>query len=509
MIFVNYEQCHFITLKHYYLLPQILNSMQMKKIVLICLGILLHFGVFAQDSERFYATMARQDARELKADIPDGIDIIMEKGNEAAVYMTSTAAEMLHGRVLVHGPGYIFKTSFEDAVTSLNRTITQPFNRIAFTITEDVKVNEALQSMNVQNIEDHIIELQDYGTRYHTFAAGTQAAIDLKAKWEAMAAFYGRTDVSVRLYNHNNTTMPSVIMTITGTEFPDEFVIVGGHLDSTSNQGNSDAPGADDDASGIATITEAARALFEAEFVPKRTIEIMAYAAEEIGLVGSSEIAQEYSSNSINVTAYVNFDMTNYNGSANDVFFITDFTDSSLNSFLMQLMDHYNASGPHQFTYSTSMCNYGCSDHASWHNQGYMAAFPFEASFGQHNPNIHTANDLYSVTGTADHALKFTKLCAEFLIETAKQEGQFGVSEVAIDLYDIYTSNNTMYYDFNQSDASIESIVIYDLGGRTLMKLEDPDNEGSVSMGHLASGVYIVNFQTTYSEVVNKKIKVQ
>lgn len=509
MIFANYEHYHFITQGRSYLKRQILNSIEMKKIILICIGLLLHISVFAQDSDRFYATMARQDARELKADSPDGIDILMEKGNEAAVYMSKAAAESLHGRVLVHGPGYIFKPTFEDAVTSLNRTITQSFNRIAFTITEDVLVNEALQLMNVQNIEDHIIELQDYGTRYHTLSAGTQSAIDLKAKWEAMAAIYGRTDVSVRLYNHTGTPMPSVIMTITGAEFPDEFVIVGGHLDSTSSQGNNDAPGADDDASGIATITEAARALFEAEFVPKRTIEIMAYAAEEIGLVGSSEIAQEYNSNNINVTAYVQFDMTNYNGSANDVFFITDYTDSSLNDFLMQLMDHYNASGPHQFTYGTSMCNYGCSDHASWHNEGYMAAFPFEASFGQHNPNIHSPNDLFSVTGTADHALKFTKLCAEFLIETAKQEGQLGVTEVTSDLYDIYTSNNTMYYDFNQYDASIETIVIYDMGGRSIMKLDYPDNEGSLSMGHLASGVYIVNFQTTYSEVVNKKIKIQ
>ena len=173
-------------------------------------------------------------------------------------------------------------------------------------------VNQVLELIEIQNIEDQIMELQDYGTRYHGLPGGTEAANDLKAKWEAMAALYGRSDVSVRLYNHANTQMPSVIMTIDGSEFPDEFVIVGGHLDSTSNQGNNDAPGADDDASGIATITEAARALFEAGFVPKRTIEIMAYAAEEVGLVGSAEIAQEYSISNVDVIAYVQFDMTNF-----------------------------------------------------------------------------------------------------------------------------------------------------------------------------------------------------
>lgn len=481
----------------------------MKKIILLSLAILLNISLFAQDSDRFYATMARQDARELKEDIPDEIDILTEKGNEAVVFMSPSAAELLHDRILVHGPGYIFKSSYDEAISSINKTITTTSSRMAFTITEDAKVSEALALMNVQNIEDHILELENYGTRYHTLAQGTQAAIDLKAKWEAMAAFYGRTDVSVRLYNHNNTPMPSVIMTITGAQFPDEFVIVGGHLDSTSNQGNNDAPGADDDASGIATITEAARALFEADFFPQRTIEIMAYAAEEIGLVGSGEIAQDYSSNNVNISAYVQFDMTNYNGSANDVYFITDFTNSSLNGFLMQLMDHYNASGAHQFTYGTSLCNYGCSDHASWHNEGYMAAFPFEASFGQHNPNIHTSNDTYSISGTADHALKFAKLCVEFLVETAKHDGLIGVTEVSEELYDIYTLNNTLYYNFDTYLESIDSMVIYDIGGRAIIALDDIDNEGNITLTHLSSGIYIVNVQTTNSEVVNKKIMIE
>jgi leucyl aminopeptidase len=481
----------------------------MKKIILLSLAILLNISLFAQDSDRFYATMARQDARELKEDIPGEIDILTEKGTEAVVFMSPSAAELLHDRILVHGPGYIFKSSYDEAISSINKAITTTSNRMAFTITEDAKVSEALALMNVQNIEDHILELENYGTRYHTLAQGTQAAIDLKAKWEAMAAFYGRTDVSVRLYNHNNTPMPSVIMTITGAQFPDEFVIVGGHLDSTSNQGNNDAPGADDDASGIATITEAARALFEADFFPQRTIEIMAYAAEEIGLVGSGEIAQDYSSNNVNISAYVQFDMTNYNGSANDVYFITDFTNSSLNGFLMQLMDHYNASGAHQFTYGTSLCNYGCSDHASWHNEGYMAAFPFEASFGQHNPNIHTSNDTYSISGTADHALKFAKLCVEFLVETAKHDGLIGVTEVSEELYDIYTLNNTLYYNFDTYLESIDSMVIYDIGGRAIIAVDDIDNEGNITLTHLSSGIYIVNVQTTNSEVVNKKIMIE
>jgi leucyl aminopeptidase len=54
------------------------------------------------------------------------------------------------------------------------------------------------------------------------------------------------------------------------------------------------APGADDNASGIATITETIRVLMSNGFQPKKTLKFMAYAAEEVGLLGSKEIANDF-----------------------------------------------------------------------------------------------------------------------------------------------------------------------------------------------------------------------
>lgn len=471
---------------------------------------LIAFSSYSQETNNFYATMSLQDAMELKKDLPNEVEILAKRRNEAAVYMTPNAGHTLHDRVLVHGPGYIFKSSLEEAILSLESPVREASNnRQAFTITEDVLVNQTIDLINTQNIEDHILELENYGTRYHNRAAATQAANDLKDKWEAMAATYGRTDVSVRLYNHVNTQMPSVIMTIEGAGLPDEFVIVGGHLDSTSNQGNNNAPGADDDASGIATITEATRALFEVGFVPQRTIEVMAYAAEEIGLVGSAEIAQEYSIANVNVVGVVQFDMTNFNGSANDVSFITDFTDATLNGFLMQLVDHYNSSGQHEITYSTSLCNYGCSDHASWNNEGYMSAFPFEATFGQHNQTIHSPNDTFSVSGTAEHAAKFAKLCAEYLIETAKSDVILNVDEDLIDSIVVSVENKVLLYNLEASNKNFIDIKIYDLLGKKVLDVPVLSDKGSVSLQPFSSGIYVASFVTEGDIAVSKKIMIK
>jgi bacterial leucyl aminopeptidase len=472
--------------------------------------LLAALSMLAQDKPSFYATMSLSDAKALKKDAPGELEILATYRNEAAVYMTTLASNKLHDRILVHGPGYIFKPSLEEAIRDLEAPIRNPNNnRLAFTISEDVIVNQILELINTQNIEDHIIDLENYVTRYHDRASATQAAIDLKAKWEIMAATYDRSDVSVRLYNHANTNMPSVIMTITGAEFPDEYVIVGGHLDSASSQGNNIAPGADDDASGIATITEAVRSLFEVGFVPKRTIEVMAYAAEEIGLVGSAEIANEYDNNNINVLAVAQFDMTNYNGSANDVSFITDYTNGTLNNFLMALLDHYNGSGVHLVTYGTSLCNYGCSDHASWNNEGYMAAFPFEANFGQHNPFIHSPNDTFSVTGTAEHATKFAKLCAEFLIELAKSDGVLSLDDTLAATIFVKVDNNMLIYNLEVTAEYFNSIRFYDLFGRELIREDNITTKGIIPLQYISAGVYIVSFFTERNGLISKKIMVE
>lgn len=477
----------------------------MKKLHLILLAVLLlSFNSFAQEQKSIYATMSLSDALELKKDLPDEVDILEERRNEAAVYFTEHAGHYLHDKVLIHGPGYIFKSSKDEAIAALYKEPKEiPANKMAFTITEDAWVNSALDLIVTQNIEDHILELEGYGTRYHDYAIAIQVSNDLKDKWEAMAALYGRTDVSVRLFNHVNTNMPSVIMTIEGAETPDEFVVVGGHLDSTSWD-NNDAPGADDDASGIATMTESIRALFESGFVPNKTIEVMAYAAEEIGLVGSAEIAQDYANNNVNVISAVQFDMTLYNGSAIDVSFITDYTNATLNNFLMSLMDHYNASGDHQVTYGTSLCNYGCSDHASWTGEGYMSAFPFEANFGQHNGNIHSPNDTFSLVGTADHSAKFAKLCTEYLIETAKSN-VLSVNDNLASTISITTQNGQLNYNLETSSNDFESLTIFDIQGKKVSENSITSKRGSISTQSMSTGVYVATFTIDNNTSVSKK----
>jgi carboxypeptidase Q len=100
----------------------------------------------------------------------------------------------------------------------------------------------------------------------------------------------------------------NVVADLRGSERPDEFVIVGGHLDSWDG-----ATGANDNATGVATTMEAARLLVQAGARPKRTIRFVLWTGEEQGLNGSEGYVATHADELPKVSAVLVHDMgTNY-----------------------------------------------------------------------------------------------------------------------------------------------------------------------------------------------------
>lgn len=477
----------------------------MKKITTGIFAFLLFtIPLMAQQELSIYGTMDAVDALSIKELYPNEISILASKDNQAAVFLSEEVTHKIHDHVKTHGPGYIFRASKEKAIESLEPTVRRS-TLIDYTITEDTFVNECLDLVNGTNIENDILNLQGYGTRYHTTSQAVQAVLDQQAKWDDMILAAGRTDVHTRIFNHVNTPMPSVILTIDGANTPDEFVIIGGHIDSFSFQGNNNAPGADDNASGIASLNEMVRVLLEKNFVPNRTIEVMAFAAEEIGLVGSAEIAEEYADNGVNVAAFVQFDMTGYKGSNSDIYITTDsYNSDTLNDYLIDLMDHYNAAGSHSFTYGFSECGYGCSDHFSWADNGYDAAFPFEAALGEDNPNIHSSGDIYSFFNTPQHSMKFAKLGLEFLIEAAKPQ-TLSVDDFSENAIRVFVKDKILNYQLNNTVSNIKEISVYSVTGQKILSEKVNNEEGSVQLQQFVQGFYIVQFTLENGHSFTKK----
>ncbi|MFF1297597.1 MULTISPECIES: M28 family metallopeptidase [unclassified Streptomyces] len=166
-----------------------------------------------------------------------------------------------------------------------------------------------LREIDPDRIEATVRTLVSFGTR-HTLSAqddparGIGAARDwLLAELRSYAeASGGRMTAELQSYVQEPgpriptaTRITNVVATLRGSVTPERIYVVSGHYDSRVTDvmdATSDAPGADDDASGVAVALELARVM--AKRRPASTIVFAAVAGEEQGLFGSAYMAQRF-----------------------------------------------------------------------------------------------------------------------------------------------------------------------------------------------------------------------
>ena len=172
----------------------------------------------------------------------------------------------------------------------------------------DKGLRDLLSQVDPARIQATIAKLVSFGTR-HTASSQTDPVrgIGAATNWvfgqmQAIAATSsGRMTVQKQTFTQSPTaTLPvptpitNVIATLQGTASPERFYVVTGHLDSRVTDilnFTDDAPGADDDGSGVAVALELAR-LFATHQFPG-TLVFATVAGEEEGLFGSAFMAAQ------------------------------------------------------------------------------------------------------------------------------------------------------------------------------------------------------------------------
>jgi hypothetical protein len=175
-----------------------------------------------------------------------------------------------------------------------------------------------LREIDPGRIRSDIHTLVGFGTR-HTLSSqddpqrGIGAARDwIDAQLQSYAAASGgRMTVARQSFvqppgprNPNPVTVTNLVATLRGTQpaSTDRVYVVSGHYDSRCTDVldfTCDAPGADDDASGVAAVLELARVMAKRQF--DATIVFMAVAGEEQGLYGSTFFAAQAKAQNMDV----------------------------------------------------------------------------------------------------------------------------------------------------------------------------------------------------------------
>lgn len=275
-------------------------------------------------------------------------------------------------------------------------------------LTLDQKVKSMVERVDSSLQKDIVLALEDFGTRHANTSLGEQSADWIFDQFKSIAG--NRKDIEFEQVGNRRSGQKSVITRIVGQKNPEKIVILGAHIDSTAFWNRNNAPGADDNATGTAAIMEAFRILIESGQKFEHTIEFHGYAAEELGLIGSSELASQYRKEGRQVISMMQLDMNGFVVRNNEprVTLVSNNTNADLTDSLAKLTDLYL-----DIPYAIQTLSGGSSDHAAWNRQGYPASFPTEDT-KNYNSKIHTGNDTSNILDF-EMSAEFTKLAVAYL----------------------------------------------------------------------------------------------
>ncbi len=190
----------------------------------------------------------------------------------------------------------------------------------------DQKIYDIINSVSSERIKADVTTLANFGTR-NTFSdtisntRGIGAARRwIKSEFETISkncnnclnVFYQKDLVKAEGNDRipNDTWIVNVAAVQKGTKYPNRYIIMSGDIDSRNSDGSDftkDAPGANDNASGMAGTIEAARVLSKYKF--ENSIIYLGLSGEEQGLFGGKGFAEYAKKNGWEIIGVFNNDM--------------------------------------------------------------------------------------------------------------------------------------------------------------------------------------------------------
>jgi hypothetical protein len=384
-------------------------------------------------------------------------------------------------------------------VTTLVLVLCISFGPSAVSQTDPAKTSDSvrtiLQNVSPASLESSIRGLQGFGTRHWSDANRDSIARWIRARF--MGA--GVTDVVIDSFQYSSTWQKNVIATIPGSDFTGEEIVLGAHTDATTST-PAVAPGADDNASGVAAILEIARVMKSAGYRPAKTFRFVGFGAEEVGLVGSAEYSAKAKLDGTRIIAMINFDMIAYRpkGMVNTEFTVAWYTNGrSLSSLDSSMARTYTTLVP---VMSTSVSSR--SDSYSFSKDGFPAVFNFD---GGTSVAYHTVRDIVDSLDLA-YAAEIVRcgFATALTLDGADPGTQPGGDPVP----QVYALAQNFPNPFNPSTAILYdvpragwvSVRVYDLLGRDVATLADGSHQPgrytkTWSAHSMASGVYFCRLQ--------------
>lgn len=333
----------------------------------------------------------------------------------------------------------------------------------------DPFIQALVDQVALDSIRTTIKDLENFRTRYSYAPQCSLAADYLKGRFIG----YGLQVVD-DWYETGVNRQRNIVAIQPGKRSPEKIYLIGGHYDSIAwPDPMTNAPGADDNASGVAAALECARILSQYNF--DCTFKYVAFCGEEQWMVGSYHYAENAAATGEQILAMINNDMIAYtsDGDQEDLEVIADYASEWLADVWVSAAKTYAALKVTKQVDPTDP-----SDHLPFWENGFIAIDCAEDDvneiWGGTNPNYHTPGDTLG-TLSLEFATEAVKMnlaglaMLQVLLPPVQglQVVDPGTGTELILGWDAYTLPNAKGFRVHYGTASLEYDHVLDAGAET------------------------------------------
>lgn len=316
----------------------------------------------------------------------------------------------------------------------------------------------------------------------------------IKSRYESL----GYTDIVEQAFSFSGGTTHNIIVTKTGTLYPNTFVIIDGHYDTING------PGTNDNGSGTVLLLELARLLKDVD--TEYSIKFIHFSGEENGLIGSNYyVNNTVVPQSLDIELVFNIDeVGGVSGMVNDTIVCEEDTSTpTSNNAASSAMTQILANAIELYSTLETEISYAYgSDYVPFENNGEVITGLFEKN---ETPYAHTSNDvlsnmdvnyLYQVTrGAMGAALHFVG----------------GTQTLSTDLEDEIAKKVTIYPNpsngiINLKNTSTQTfdVKILNVLGKEVYTSSVDTTTTSLDLSSLKGGIYMVVFKNETTSFTKK-----
>lgn len=339
-----------------------------------------------------------------------------------------------------------------------------------------------VNNSSIDSLQNNILDFVSFGVKEVATPANENALNWLINKYTS----FGYTDIEIDTFTYSGDFAYNLIVTKTGSVYPNRYVIIDGHYDTKNGEG------ANDNGSGISIILETARLL--RNVATEFSVKFINFSAEEVGLVGSSHYVNNIVvPQNLDIKILLNIDeVGGVNGQVNNTIVCerdennipstNNVTSANYTDTLARCMQLYsNLFTTISYAYS--------SDYMPFQNAGEIITGLFEDN---QSPYTHTVFDV------------FANLDMNYVFEVAK--GTVGASlyyAVALDsansIHELNQNDFVLYPNpasdfitiaFGQEKNIKRNFKIVNLLGKVVYENKIHEATTIIDINHFASGIY-------------------